>query len=147
MYVCMHAYTPRVWRLHKDSLNMSLEAEVTHVFAHGAKLMVTPHQKDSRRVKNFERKHERHNVELMMPAIYPVTIEDIGSQFNVAPTVRREAVMSKQQEQIPQLPMNIAENFGGRRYPHHRRLSCSQALDLGRQELQHLACLCIAGSS
>ena len=71
----------------------------------------------------LEREEQHDHLELVRAAVDPIAVENIRARLDVAAAgVRRVAIQPEQQQQVPQLTVDVSEDLRGRRRAYERRL-------------------------
>mmetsp|Transcript_57765 Transcript_57765/g.135356 ORF Transcript_57765/g.135356 Transcript_57765/m.135356 type:complete len:206 (-) Transcript_57765:1100-1717(-) len=85
------------------------EAELSHVLAHVAELVVPTNQVHLLRVQHMQCEEQGHNFQLMLASIHPVSVEDVRHSLDVPTTVVGLSKETEQEQQIAQLTVDVPE--------------------------------------
>jgi hypothetical protein len=88
----------------KPLFALSLETPISAI--HDTIFVVAPIDLDIVRKGNFERKHQAYDFQLVLPTVNPVTVKDEGLPMRVG-----KAKVVEEQEEVPELSVEIAVNF------------------------------------
>mmetsp|Transcript_47212 Transcript_47212/g.122023 ORF Transcript_47212/g.122023 Transcript_47212/m.122023 type:complete len:222 (+) Transcript_47212:317-982(+) len=80
--------------------------------------MVAAKKPDARRHRDLQREQQAQHLQLVIPSVHEVAVEDKV----VALVLPRRAEAPEEQQQVPELPVDVAEDFAGCRDLGHRRL-------------------------